>query len=349
MRMSVKQKMEAVPLKLFYVIAVLLVCVAGIILWQWMKSEEKSPAAPVQQRIRRAINEPIQPIPLHIELNEKKVALGKKLFHEPQLSHDNSVSCASCHNLQLGGTDRRMRSIGIQGAVGFINSPTVFNCGFNFKQFWDGRADTLEDQIDGPIQAPNEMGSNWEEILSKLQTAPDYVFAFEALYPDGIQVHNIKDAIATFEHSLYTPNSRFDQFLRGAPSTLSDDEKAGYRLFKSYGCISCHQGMGVGGNMFERFGVMGDYFADRGNVTPADFGRFNVTGVEQDRYVFKVPSLRNVTLTPPYFHDGSARRLEDAVAIMGKYQLGRKLPPEEINVIVKFLKTLSGEYGGKPL
>ena len=241
------------------------------------------------------------------------------------------------------------RSVGVKGAEGFINTPTVFNSGFNFRQFWDGRAETLEDQVDGPIHSSHELGSNWPEIVAKLAAAPDYVAPFKALYPDGIQPQNIRDAIATFERSLYTPNSRFDRFLRGETEILTEAEKSGYHLFKSYGCVRCHQGVNVGGNMFQTFGVMGNYFADRGTVTRADLARFNVTGDQRDQHVFKVPSLRNVALTAPYFHDGSAARLEDAVSVMGAYQLGRRLEAREVDLIVQFLRTLTGTYRGAPL
>ncbi|WP_293097607.1 cytochrome-c peroxidase [Moorena sp. SIOASIH] len=294
-------------------------------------------------------DEPIQPIPLKLELNKDKVKLGKRLFHDPQLSQDNTISCASCHNLNTGGTDQMVRSIGINNRIGLINAPTVFNSGFNFKQHWDGSVETLIEQIDRPIHAEHEMGSNWQEILSKLKQSPEYVSLFSQLYKDGINSDNIKDAIATFERSLYTPNSRFDQFLHGHKNALSSSEQEGYRLFKAYGCVSCHQGVNVGSNMFQAFGLFGDYFKDRGKLTKADLGRFNVTGNERDRYVFKVPSLRNVALTSPYFHDGSAETLEEAVTIMGKYELGRPLSPNDIGLIVKFLKTLTGEYQGKPL
>lgn len=295
------------------------------------------------------INEPIQPIPLHIELNPQKMTLGEKLFHDPQLSRGNQVSCATCHNLATGGTDRRRRSLGVDGSEGEISAPTVFNSGFNFKQFWDGRAETLEDQTDGPINNPKEMGSNWPEVIGKLTADPYYVAAFGELYSDGIQVHNIKDAIATFERSLYTPNSRFDQYLRGDDSAITSEELEGHRIFKEHGCTRCHQGVVVGGNMFETFGTLRDYFQDRGNVTRADFGRYNVTRDEADRYKFKVPSLRNVALTPPYFHDASAPTLEMAVSTMVTYQLGRRLSDEQIKLVVKFLNTLTGEYKGKPL
>ncbi len=193
------------------------------------------------------------------------------------------------------------------------------------------------------------MDSNWIDITNKLKLSPEYQAAFAELYAQGIQSATIKDAIATFERSLSTPNSRFDRFLQGDVQILSEQEKEGYRLFKSYGCASCHQGVGIGGNMFQRFGVMGDYFADRGKPTKADLGRFNVTGNEADRHLFKVPGLRNVALTAPYFHDGSTRSLEEAVMVMAKYQLGRQLSSEELHRIVSFLKTLSGEYKGEAL
>src|SRR5215510_1828083 len=307
-------------MKWWYTLPVLLFCLVAIGLWQRFQSTEQAVPESVAPVVVTLVNEPIQAIPLQITLDEAKVKLGEKLFHDPRLSHNNSVSCASCHNLQTGGTDRRRRSIGINGAEGFVNTPTVFNS-----------------------------GSNWQEVMAKLTAAPDYVAAFAALYPDGIQPHTIRDVIATFERSLYTPDARFDQFLRGNSEVLSEAEKAGYHLFKTYGCIRCHQGVNIGGNMFQTFGIMGNYFADRGSVTPADMGRFNVTGDRRDQHVFKVPSLRNVALTPPYFHDGSAAQLEDAVTIMGTYQLGRRLDPSEVDLIVQFLRTLTGTYKGKPL
>ncbi len=192
-------------------------------------------------------------------------------------------------------------------------------------------------------------GSTWKEVVNKLQQSTEYVQTFARIYLDGLNSTNIKDAIATYEQSLYTPNSRFDQFLRGNKQALTAAEQEGYRIFKTYGCVSCHQGVNVGGNMFQRFGVIGDYFADRGNITRADLGRFNITKDQADRYVFRVPSLRNVALTPPYFHDGSTKTLEEAISIMVKYQLGRPLSTEQINLIAQFLRTLTGEYQGKPL
>lgn len=293
--------------------------------------------------------EPVRPIPLTIKLDSRRLELGARLFKDPLLSKDGSVSCASCHALDKGGVDGRQRSLGIDRAEGQVNAPTVFNSGFNFKQFWDGRAETLEAQVDGPLQSAAEMGSNWPDVIGKLRRDPSYVAAFRDIYPDGVSRKNVTNAIAEFERSLVTPNARFDRFLRGDGSALNENEKAGYRNFKAYGCISCHQGVNVGGNMFQRMGVMGDYFADRGGITGADFGRFNVTGDVADKFTFKVPSLRNVARTAPYFHDGSAQTLEQAVGVMAKYQLGRPLPPQDLKQMVEFLGTLTGEYEGKPL
>ncbi|HEV8367173.1 MAG TPA: cytochrome c peroxidase [Pyrinomonadaceae bacterium] len=332
-----------------YVPVLLIVATIVFAIAFWPRNQSSSPLAEsrIAAREYSPANEPIEPLPPSPTFNEKTVALGQKLFEDRQLSRNNSISCSSCHSLSLGGADGRIRSIGIDNRVGTINAPTVFNSGFNFKQFWDGRAETLEAQIDGPAHEASEMDSNWLEITNKLKQQPEYQAAFAELYPEGIQSNTVKDAIATFERSLSTPNSRFDQFLQGVNNVLSAEEQDGYRLFKNYGCSSCHQGLNVGGNMFQKFGVMGDYFADRGNITKTDLGRFNVTGVERDRHVFKVPSLRNAALTAPYFHDGSAATLEDAVAVMAKYQLGRRMSPEEIRQIVSFIKTLTGEYKGK--
>lgn len=319
-----------------------------VIVWQFFH-EHHRPRSATSQASSAETNEPITPLPLTMDLDHHKVVLGEQLFDDPQLSHDNSISCATCHSTSKGGTDQLVHSVGIGGQTGRINAPTVFNSGFNFVQFWDGRAATLELQIDIPTHDPSEMASNWEEIIQKLRNSPAYARDFGAIYADGIQPANVRDSIATFERSLITPNSRFDRYLRGERGILTSDELEGYRLFKDYGCSSCHQGANVGGNLFQKFGVMGDYFGQRGNVTTADFGRFNVTKDETDRYVFKVPSLRNVALTSPYFHDGSARRLEDAVTMMSIYQLGRPLKPGDTDLIVEFLKTLTGEYKGKAL
>ncbi len=293
--------------------------------------------------------EPITPLPLTVALDQRKVELGRKLFHEPAISADGTVSCATCHNLANGGVDRLPRSRGIGGKIGTINAPTVFNSGFNFRQFWNGRAESLEDQVDGPVRNPIEMASSWPQAIAALERDRQYRKAFSSIYPDGIQPHNVRDAIATFERSLITPNSRFDRSLRGDKAALDEKEQAGYRLFRQVGCISCHQGVNIGGNLYQKLGIMEDYFAARGHITPTDMGLFNVTGREADRHYFKVPSLRNVALTPPYLHDGSALTLEDAIKVMARYQLGKELNAGDVSSISAFLKTLTGEYQGKPL
>ena len=294
-------------------------------------------------------DEPIKPIPAELKLDARKVALGDRLFHDKRLSKDNSMSCAGCHNLARGGVDGLPSSIGIGGARGPINAPTVFNSSLNFRQFWDGRAASLEEQAAGPVHNPKEMGSNWAEVLGKLSQDAALVGQFKAIYPDGLQSQNIQDAIAVFERSLTTPNARFDKYLKGDKAALSSDELRGYQLFKTYGCVACHQGVNMGGNMFQTFGVMGDYFNKRGSITAADLGRYNVTKNDADKHVFKVPSLRNIALTAPYFHDGSAKTLNDAVDVMFKFQLGRPASTQDKELIVKFLHTLTGEYNGKPL
>lgn len=293
---------------------------------------------------------PISPIPDAIpDLDPRKVALGSLLFHETSLSHDNTIACASCHQLAQGGMDGVQFSVGVKGQISGVNTPTVFNSVFNFRQFWNGRAKTLSIQAAGPIHNPVEMGSSWIEVIAKLKRDPDYVKAFSAIYSTGITSGNIADAIATFVSSLITPNSRFDKYLKGDAKAITPYELSGYALFTSYGCIACHQGVSIGGNMYEKLGIMRDYFKDRGNVAETDQGRYALTKNPADMYVFKVPSLRNIALTAPYLHDGTAQSLEDAVLIMGKYQLGLSLPGEDVARIVAFLRTLTGEFGGKPL
>jgi cytochrome c peroxidase len=294
-------------------------------------------------------DEPIKPIPVSVSLDVAKVALGERLFNDKRLSKDNTVACVSCHSLSLGGGDGMATATGIGGVKGPINTPTVFNSGYNFRQFWDGRAASLEEQAAGPVHNPKEMGSDWAQVLGKLTQDGALDAQMKQSYPDGLQAKNIQDAIAVYERSLITPNARIDRYLRGDKTALSADELRGYQLFKTYGCVACHQGVNVGGNMFQKFGVMGDYFGKRGNPTDADLGRYNVTKIESDKHVFKVPSLRNVALTAPYFHDGSAKTLRDAVDVMFKYQLGRLAPAQDKDLIVKFLHTLSGELNGKPL
>ncbi len=288
--------------------------------------------------------EPLKPLKMPTNLNPQKVELGRLLFHEVRLSKDDSISCASCHNLKKGGTDNAQVSIGIKGRKGPINAPTVYNSGLLLAQFWDGRADTLEDQVDGPVQAEAEMGSLWPEVMAKLYADQEYPALFKAIYADGITRENIKNAIAEFERSLVTVDSPFDRYLQGDENAIDAQAKYGYKLFKNYGCASCHQGANVGGNMFQVFGVLNSYFEKRGNITKADRGRYNVTGNDIDKHRFKVPSLRLVALTAPYLHDGTAKTLRDAVDAMFEFQLGREAPNEHKEAIIHFLKTLVGKH-----
>jgi len=291
---------------------------------------------------RTTSREPLEALPPVPQLDPRVVALGRRLFHEPRLSGDDKVSCSSCHDLAKGGVDSKPLSLGVSGKTGLVNAPTVYNSSLNFVQFWDGRAATLEEQVGGPITNPIEMGSSWSKVLAALQGDPSYVADFGVL-PGGVTEANVRRAIADFERTLLTRGSPFDRFLAGDEQALSPEARAGYEMFKSVGCIACHQGRNVGGNMFQRFGVLGDYFKDRGHVSDADYGRFNVTHNESDRYVFRVPSLRNVIHTAPYFHDGSAATLTQAVQVMARYQLGRKLSDEQVTEIIGFLGSLSGE------
>ncbi|VVN99829.1 cytochrome-c peroxidase [Pseudomonas fluorescens] len=295
------------------------------------------------------LNEPLKPLPPVPHQDPRRVELGRQLFNDTRLSVNNRVSCASCHLLEKGGADDKRFSIGFDGKPLTINTPSVLNASLNFRQFWNGRANTLESQSHEVVQSPNEMGSNWPHVVQTLSADPTYHTTFAAAYPDGVTAANMQNALATYERTLLSRNSRFDQYLLGDTDILTRDEKYGYQRFKEYGCIACHQGVNIGGNMFQKFGVMGDYFQARGNPTESDLGRYLVTRDEEDRNVFKVPSLRNVAVTAPYFHDGSARTLEDAVDVMFKYQLGRIPSEKDKALITQFLKTLTGEWAGKPL
>jgi cytochrome c peroxidase len=291
------------------------------------------------------LDEPIIPLPSSLNVNPAHAQIGRQLFHDVRLSANAKVSCASCHDVSKGGADVRAHSRGFRGQETAVNAPTVLNAAFNFAQFWNGRANSLETQIDGVVQNPVEMGSKWSDVVALVGRDAAYRKSFTAAYPDGVSKTNIQNAIASYERTLITPNAPFDRYLRGEANAITPLEKAGYVKFKQYGCIACHQGINVGGNMFQKFGVMADYFAQRGNPTKADLGRYLITGEEDDKHVFKVPSLRNVALTAPYFHDASAATLDAAVDVMFRYQLGRVASREDKAQIVAFLKTLTGKTG----
>ncbi|AWH87974.1 cytochrome c peroxidase [Limnobaculum parvum] len=290
-------------------------------------------------------NEVVQPLPAPMPTDPKKVAMGSILYHDNRLSGDNSLSCESCHKLDAGGVDNLITSKGINGSIGPINAPTVFNSVYNIEQFWDGRAKNLQAQAGGPPLNPIEMGSeSWDQIIGKLSQDPALTAAFTEVYPQGFTADTITDAIAEFEKTVVTPNSAFDRFMKGDDSALTAQQKRGFQLFKDNKCGTCHVGKNLGGQSFEMMGLKEDYFAARGGITDADRGRFNFTTFERDRNRFKVPTLRNIEQTAPYLHDGSMDTLKSAVEMMLKYQLEVSLPEKDVDDIVEFLKSTTGEY-----
>lgn len=295
--------------------------------------------------------EPVRPIALTASVDERKAKLGFLLYHDARLSADNTVSCASCHDLTMAGVDNKQYSEGVQGQKGGVNAPTTFNAVYNFVQFWDGRAATLADQAAGPPLNPVEMASqSFDDIIAKLSADKALTKEFLEAYPDGWSQANITDAIEEFERTLITPNAPFDKYLRGDDDAISAEAKRGYELFKEYNCATCHVGPNLGGESYELMGLRNHYFEERAlALTEEDNGRYKQTKQERDRHRFKVPGLRNVALTWPYYHDGTRATLEDAVRDMAIYQSGVELTDGEVNEIVAFLNTLTGEYEGKPL
>lgn len=284
-------------------------------------------------------DEPIRVIRPAEGARPELVELGKKLFFDPRLSKSGFISCNSCHNLSLGGSDNLQTSIGHNWQRGPINAPTVLNSSLNLAQFWDGRAKDLKEQAGGPIANPGEMAFTHELAIEVVRSIPQYRAEFGRVFGEApIEIERVKEAIAAFEETLVTPNSRFDRWLEGEAQVLAENELAGYQLFKEAGCVACHNGPAAGGTSFQKMGVIQPYVT----TNPAE-GRIGVTHEEIDRFRFKVPTLRNVELTYPYFHDGEAETLDEAVAVMGRLQLGRTFTPEERAKIVAFLKTLTGD------
>jgi cytochrome c peroxidase len=302
------------------------------------------------EELRQTAREHFQPIPAEPPqlpgnpITPDKVELGKMLFFEPRLSESWMLSCNACHNLATGGVDLQETSIGHGWHKGPRNAPTVLNAAFNVAQFWDGRAEDLEDQATGPMMNPGEMGSSAERVMGTLRSIPEYRERFKRAFPgeaDPLKLGNVAKAIAAFETAtLLTPNAPFDRYLAGDAGALSDRQKEGLQLFVEYGCVGCHYGTNVGGARYARFGEV--QAPDGGLVPETDQGRFTVTGKPEDEYVFRVAPLRNVALTPPYFHSGQVWDLKDAVAIMGRAQLGLELTGEEAEAIADFLTSLTG-------
>lgn len=283
------------------------------------------------------VNGPIQPIPKVVAIDRDWLLLGKALFHSPLLSKDNSVSCASCHAVSLGGDDGFAVSTGVNNQKGSRNSPTVLNAVFNFRQFWDGRVPTLALQISGPIHNPVEMATNWPEVIGKLEQDPYFASVFNQLSSQGVSQQTIVKALVTYEESLVTPDSAIDQFLLGDENALTPRQKRGLDKFVNFGCATCHQGKNIGGNFYQKLGRI-DAIPDK---LSQDFGKFEFTKDPADKYVFKVPSLRNVADTAPYFHNGLVATLPEAVEIMAKTQLGMDISEQDIADIVALLSAFS--------
>ena len=287
---------------------------------------------------------PTTPPPIDgVDATSLRVELGKMLFFEPRLSESHAISCNSCHIVGLGGVDVQETSIGHRWQRGPRNAPTVLNAVFNTAQFWDGRAQDLEEQAGGPLVNPIEMGSSGDHVVEQLRGIPGYVARFREAFadPEPVSLENVRRAIALFEATLITPHSPFDRYLRGEASALTSSQRNGLRLFIEKGCAGCHNGINLGGNMYAPFGVVERPGAEL--LPPTDRGRFEVTKTASDDYVFKVPTLRNVALTAPYFHSGRSWDLRQAVAVMGTSQLGTELSSEEVDLITSFLHSLTGD------
>ena len=295
----------------------------------------------------------LQPIPDSLSTDIRKVTLGRKMYNEARVSLDGTLSCATCHVIDQGGADSRgtRTSEGIYGQFGGINAPTVLNAAFNVEQFWNGRAHTLADQAAGPPVNPVEMGDQtWEQICERLKEDASLVAEFQSIYPEGITLATVTDAIAEYEKTLITPNDRLDQMLKGDENALTEEEKKGLAAFMDNSCAVCHVGKTLGGQSFETLGIYEDYYAAREQSNPDivynddDKGLAGFTGDTADLHRFKVPGLRNISKTSPYFHDGTQATIEDAVRAMFRFELGVKEAPEsDVASISAFLRTLDGE------
>jgi len=275
-------------------------------------------------------------------LTPEKVELGKKLYFDPRLSKSALISCNTCHNIGLGGADYQETSTGHGWQKGPRNSPTVWNSVFNLAQFWDGRAKDLAEQAKGPIQAGVEMNNTPDNVIRTLNSMPEYITFFQQAFPaekDPVTFDNMAMAIEAFEATLLTPYAPFDRFLRGDETALSVEERKGLQIFMDKGCADCHGGVNMGGEDYYHFGVVE---APDQEIMVGDKGRFKVTAMEEDEYVFKSPSLRNIALTAPYFHSGRVWSLGEAVTVMGSAQLGAALSAEEVERLVDFLKSTTG-------
>ena len=307
-------------------IAISIVALGGLLL-------SAAPSRPLDQlpeSTGTTEEEPITPVPEPPPLDPRKIKLGERLFSDPRLSRDNSRSCLSCHDVSTNGASTKRLDVGLGGSNLSLNTLTIFNATLSFRFGWEGKIRTIESDVKAALENPEIMGVSISELAEKLGADPDMRREFIAVYGSGPDARNIPDAIANFERTLVTPDSRFDRWLKGDAAALSADELNGYRLFKSLGCVSCHQGVNIGGNLLERHGI----FHPLASPKPE---------------ILRVPSLRNVTTTQPYFHDGSAQTLDDAVRKMGLAQLNSTLTDGEVKSIVAYLQTLTGTYRGAPV
>jgi len=294
--------------------------------------------------------EPITPLPEPPPSDPARLALGERMFNDPRLSRTGDLACASCHPLDRGGMDGLPLGITGQGIPDVVNTPTVFNAEFNFRLSWRGAFRSLAEHLEAEIQNPRHAAMSWPKLLEVIGADSDYVAGFNEAYPQGLTKESAIDAMVTFERSLVTPNSRFDRYLRGERNAIDARELEGYRRFRVHGCVSCHQGVLVGGNLYQRIGVFANYFVLRGGpISEPDLGLYAITGRDDDRFIFRVPGLRNVAVTAPYFHDGSVPTLPEAIRLMARLQLGRPLSDEDVDLIDAFLRTLTGEYRGRSL
>lgn len=287
------------------------------------------------------------PAPADNPTTEAKVELGRMLYHDPRLSSTGTVSCSSCHNTMLGGEDNRPNSMGVNGQTGGRSAPTVWNAAFNKVQFWDGRAASLEDQAAGPVTNPIEMGmKSWDDVVARLKTIDGYQKAFtEAFGENSISKDNATKAIAAYERTLITPNSAYDKYASGDESALTAQQVRGMNKAVELGCTGCHSGPAFnGGGSFQKFPVYPNGYFEAQYHFMKDKGVAEVSKNESDAHLFKVPTLRNVALTAPYFHNGSVKTLDQAVKMMAKLQLNKDLSDADINDIVAFLNALTGEF-----
>ncbi|MFN7104305.1 MAG: cytochrome-c peroxidase [Pseudorhizobium sp.] len=296
--------------------------------------------------LRHSAGQALSALPPAPELDHGKVALGERLFHDPILSRRGTLSCSSCHDLASGGTIPVKRTTGYDGRMHAFNAPTIFNVGNNYRLGWRGRFTALPVQNEAVLLDRNLMSNDWQTLLPRLLQDDGYRASFKSVYGQVPGRDNVLDALVTYQRSLVTPNAAFDRFLQGDASALSPQQMQGYKLFRSFGCVSCHQGSNIGGNMFQIFGVFAD---PQEGASAAKAPQWAPLRIDQEGDTFRVPSLRNVEVTAPYFHDGRAATLEEAVAIMGVSQLGRQLTHSDIGAIVAFLKSLTGDYNGERL